>query len=410
MILFESILDGIRDIRDNFGRTLLQLTGIILGAASIVATFSLSVAGKAQAMKFYAISGGIQKIWINDKPTGKVTLDAKALASRGLTWKDVVALRRDAKQIDLVSPVCNETMTVRYETVEKPRTVMGITPAYSPMNDFHADKGRFITDSDVASAARVVVLGSERAREFFATDNPLGKTMIVGGTGYQVVGVMEEKYFSFDHGEHNALRWMNRQMYIPITTYMTRKGEPLERGKVSWMHARMRDTQTWKDAVAELETILKREHGVKDFEVFSRVANLKRNEDNNKMYDITFMVCGIISLLVGGIVVMNIQLASFNERVREVGTRKAVGASPAQIFFQFLSESVLVSLFGGVLGLFIGRLFTMGITSLINQQTIITMGTLVNAMLFAAGTGLIFGMYPAIRASRLDPIVALRTE
>src|ERR1043165_7433902 len=145
MILFESILDGIRDIRDNFGRTLLQLTGIILGAASIVATFSLSVAGKAQAMKFYAISGGIQKIWINDKPTGKVTLDAKALASRGLTWKDVAALRRDAKQIDLVSPVCNETMTVSYQTIEKPRTVMGITPAYSPMNDFHADKGRFIT-------------------------------------------------------------------------------------------------------------------------------------------------------------------------------------------------------------------------------------------------------------------------
>src|ERR1041385_2951137 len=216
MILFESILDGIRDIRDNFGRTLLQLTGIILGAASIVATFSLSVAGKAQAMKFSASSAGIQKISTNDKPPEKATLDANALASRGLTWKDVVALRRDAKQIDLVSPVCNETLTVRYQNVEKPRTVMGITPAYAPMNDFHADKGRFIHDSDVASAARVVVLGSERAREFFATDNPLGKTLKIGDTGYQVVGVMEEKYFSFDNGEHNALRWMNRQMYIPI--------------------------------------------------------------------------------------------------------------------------------------------------------------------------------------------------
>jgi len=410
MILFESILDGIRDIRDNFGRTLLQLTGIILGAGSIVATFSLSVAGKAQAMKFYAISGGIQKIWINDKPTGKVTLDAKALASRGLTWKDVVALRRDAKQIDLVSPVCNETMTVGYQTIEKPRTVMGITPAYAPMNDFHADKGRFITDSDVASAARVVVLGSERAREFFATDNPLGKTMIIGGTGYQVVGVMEEKYFSFDNGEHNALRWMNRQMYIPITTYMTRKGEPLERGKVSWMHARMRDTKTWKEAVAELETILKREHGVKDFQVTSRVANLKRNEDNNKMYDVLFMVCGLISLIVGGIVVMNIQLASFNERVREVCTRKAVGASPLQIFSQFLSHSILVSIFGGVIGIFVGKFFCDGISLLTRNAAQMTPDVIVKALIFAAGTGLLFGMYPAIRASRLNPIEALRTE
>jgi putative ABC transport system permease protein len=409
MILFESILDGIRDIRDNFGRTLLQLTGIILGAASIVATFSLSVAGKAQSMKFYAISGGIQKIWINDKPTGKVTLDAKALASRGLIWTDVVALKRDAKHIDLVSPVCNETLTIRYRDVEKPRAVMGITPAYSPMNDFHADKGRFITDSDVASAARVVVLGSERSTEFFSTDNPVGKTMIIGGTGYQVVGVMEEKFFSFDH-EHNALRWMNRQIYIPITTYMTRKGEPLERGKVSWMHARMRDTKNWKDAVAELETILKREHGVKDFEVFSRVANLKRNESNNKMYDVLFMVCGLISLTVGGIVVMNIQLASFNERIREVGTRKAVGASPMQIFSQFLSSSILVSIFGGVIGIFVGKFFCDGISLLTHNAAQMTPDVIVKALIFAAGTGLVFGMYPAIRASRLNPIEALRTE
>jgi putative ABC transport system permease protein len=409
MILFESILDGIRDIRDNFGRTLLQLTGIILGAASIVATFSLSVAGKAQSMKFYAISGGIQKIWINDKPTGKVTLDAKALASRGLTWTDVVALKRDAKHIDLVSPVCNETTTIRYRDVEKPRAIMGITPAYSPMNDFHADKGRFITDSDVASAARVVVLGSERAAEFFATDNPVGKTMTIGGTGYQVVGVMEEKFFSFDH-EHNALRWMNRQIYIPITTYMTRKGEPLERGKVSWMHARMRDTKNWKNAVGELETILRRQHGVKDFEVFSRVANLKRNEQNNKMYDVLFMVCGLISLIVGGIVVMNIQLASFNERVREVGTRKAVGASPLQIFSQFLSHSILVSIFGGIIGIFVGKFFCDGISMLTRNAAVMTPDVIVKALIFAAGTGLIFGMYPAFRASRLNPIEALRTE
>jgi len=409
MILFESILDGIRDIRDNFGRTLLQLTGIILGAASIVATFSLSVAGKAQSMKFYAISGGIQKIWVNDKPTGKVTLDAKALASRGLTWTDVVALKRDAKQIDLVSPVCNENLTVRYREIEKSRNVMGITPAYSPMNDFRADRGRFITDSDIASAARVVVLGSERATEFFATDNPVGKTLTIGGTGYQVVGVMEEKYFSFDH-EHNALRWMNRQMYIPITTYMTRKGEPLERGKVSWMHARMRDITKWQDAVGEIESILKREHGVKDFEVYSRVANLKRNEANNKMYDVLFMVCGLISLIVGGIVVMNIQLASFNERVREVGTRKAVGASPLQIFSQFLSQSVLVSIFGGFIGLFVGKFFCDGISMLTRNAAVMTPDVVVKALIFAAGTGLVFGMYPAIRASRLHPIEALRTE
>lgn len=410
MLILEAILDGIRDIKDHFGRTLLQLVGIILGAGSIVATFSLSVAGKEEAMRYYKMSGGIQKIWVSNKPTGKVTLDAKALASKGLTFSDAQAVRAQAKEIDLVSPVANSDMTVRYRTIEKPRSVMGVMAAYSPMNDFHADKGRFITDQDVNSAARVVVLGTERVREFFGSENPLGKILTINGAGYEVVGVMEEKYFSFDNGKRNALRWMNRQMYIPITTFVTRKGESLKQGKISFMHARMRNIKRHKEAVDEIAAILQREHGVKDFEVFSRVANLRRNEQNNKMYDMTFMICGLISLLVGGIVVMNIQLASFNERIREIGTRKAVGATPAQIFFQFLTESVLVSIFGGFLGLFVGKLFADGIGLLTRNATIITPGTIINALVFAAGTGLFFGMYPAIKASKLNPIEALRTE
>lgn len=409
MVIIESIIDGIRDIKDHFGRTMLQLLGVILGAGSIVATFSLSVAGKGQAMEYYRISGGIQKIWVSNKPTGKVTLDAKALASQGLTYRDVVALRRDAKEIDLVSPVSSSSMTVRYGNVEKPRDVMGVSPAYSPMNDFHAGRGRFISDADVSSAARVVVLGSDRAREFFGSDDPIGKTMSINGSGYQVVGVMEEKYFSFDK-KRNVLRWMNRNTYIPITTFVTRRGEPLEQGRISFMHARMRDIKHADEAVDEIKRILMREHGVADFEVFSRVANLRRNEEQNKMYDMTFMVCGLISLIVGGIVVMNIQLASFNERVREVGTRKALGATPAQIFVLFLSESVLVSVFGGFLGLFVGKIFCDGMGLLLRSTPVMTADTAAKALIFAAGTGLVFGMYPAIRASRLNPIEALRTE
>ena len=409
MLIFEAIIDGVRDMKDHLGRTLLQLFGIILGARSIVATFSLSVAGKEASMKFYRMTGGIERIWISDKPTGKVTLDAKALASKGLTYADAVALRAEGKEIDLVSPVSQSNMVIRYEGVEKTRDVMGVTPAYSPISFFHVERGRFITDSDLSTAARVVVLGTTRAAEFFGSDNPIGKTMSINGAGYLVVGVMEEKYFSFDQ-KRNALRWMNRQMYIPITTMMTRSGQPLKQGKISFMHARMKDIKRHKEAVADIERILARQHGVKDFEVFSRVANLARNESENKMYDVTFMICGMISLLVGGIVIMNIQLASFNERVREIGTRKAVGATPSQIFFQMLTESVLVSVFGGILGIFAGKFFTQGISMLTRNPAIITPGVIMNALIFAAGTGLLFGMYPAIRASRLNPIEALRTE
>jgi putative ABC transport system permease protein len=409
MLILEAIIDGIRDIKDHLGRTLLQLTGIILGAGSIVATFSLSVAGKEASMRFYTMTGGIERIWISNKETGQITLDAKALASKGLTYGDAMALRREGKEIDLVSPVSSDRMDVSYGSIQKQRDVMGVTPAYSPISFFKVERGRFITDTDLQTAARVCVLGTTRAAEFFGSDNPLGKTLTIGNAGYVVVGVMEEKWFSFDN-DRNALRWMNRQMYIPITTMMTRKGEPLEQGRISFMHIRMKDVKRHKEAVDEIERVLYRQHGVKDYEVFSRVANLRRNEEENKMYDVTFMTCGIISLLVGGIVIMNIQLASFNERVREIGTRKAVGATPAQIFFQMLTEAVLVSVFGGFLGIFVGKLFTEGISALTRNPAIITPGVVINALVFAAGTGLIFGIYPAIRASRLNPIEALRTE
>ena len=409
MLILEAIIDGLRDMKDHLGRTLLQLFGIILGAGSIVATFSLSVAGKEASMKFYRMSGGIERIWIGNKQTGNVTLDAKALASDGLTYADAVALRKEGKEIDLVSPVSESNMVIRYGDVEKSRSVMGVTPAYSPISFFSVEHGRFITDQDLTSAARVVVLGTTRAQEFFGSENPVGKTMTINGAGYLVVGVMEEKFFSFGNGR-NALRWMNRFMYIPITTMMTRSGQPLQQGKISFMHARMKDIKRHKEAVEEIERILLRQHGVKDFQVFSRVANLARNESESKMYDVTFMICGLISLLVGGIVIMNIQLASFNERVREIGTRKAVGATPAQIFFQMLTESVIVSVFGGFLGIIAGKFFTDGISALTRNPAAITPSTAMTAVIFAAGTGLLFGMYPAIRASRLNPIEALRTE
>ncbi|HYC91670.1 MAG TPA: ABC transporter permease [Thermoanaerobaculia bacterium] len=409
MLIFEAIIDGIRDMKDHLGRTLLQLFGIILGAGSIVATFSLSVAGKEASMKFYRMSGGIERIFIGNKQTGQVTLDARALASNGLTYADAVALRTEAREIDLVSPVSENGMTVRYGDIEKDRGIMGVTPAYSPISFHKVGQGRFITEHDIASAARVVVLGTTRAQEFFGSDNPVGKTLIMNGAGYLVVGVMEEKYFSFDN-RRNALRWMNRGMYIPITTMMTRNGQPLQQGKISFMHARMKDIKRHKEAVAEIERILFRQHGVKDYRVFSRVANLARNESEGKMYDVTFMICGLISLVVGGIVIMNIQLASFNERVREIGTRKAVGATPAQIFFQMLTESVVVSVLGGFLGIFAGKFFTQGIAMLTRNPAAITPATAMTALVFAAGTGLLFGMYPALRASRLNPIEALRTE
>ena len=409
MILLESILDGIADIRTHMGRTMLQLVGVILGVASIVATFALASAGREQSQRFYRMSGGIAKIFIWNKQSGKVTDSARAAASKGLTFGDAMAVKSQAKEIDLVSPVISEQAILRYGDREKTREISGVVPAFSPMNDFKIERGRFITDSDIQGATRVVVFGTDRANELFGSDDPIGKTVTINGTGYVVVGVMENKFFAFGSGR-NALRWMNRQIFVPVTTIMTRRGESLKNGRVAFMHVRMKDTKRAKEAVEEVQQILKREHGVTDFEVISRVERLKQNEEQGKMYDITFMVCGIISLFVGGIVVMNIQMASFNERIREVGIRKAIGASGLHVFGQFMSEAVLVSALGGIIGIFLGRAFTSGISMLTNEPAIITPEVIVKALIFAAGTGIVFGVYPALKASRLNPIEALRVE
>lgn len=409
MILFESILDGIADIRTHMGRTMLQLIGVVLGVASIVATFALAAAGREQSQRFYKESGGIAKIFVWNKQSGKVTDSARAAASKGLTFGDAMAIQKQAKEIDLVSPVISEQAILRYGDREKSREISGVVPAFSPMNDFKIDRGRFITDSDIRGAARVVVFGTDRAAELFGSDDPIGKTVSINGTGYVVVGVMEHKFFTFNNGR-NALRWMNRQVFVPVTTLMTRRGESLKTGRVAFMHVRMKDTKRAKEAVEEIEQVLKREHGVTDFEVISRVERLKQNEEQGKMYDVTFMVCGIISLFVGGIVVMNIQMASFNERIREVGIRKAIGASGIHVFGQFMAEAVLVSALGGIIGIFLGRAFTSGISMLTSQPAIITPEVILKALIFAAGTGIIFGVYPALKASRLNPIEALRVE
>jgi putative ABC transport system permease protein len=173
----------------------------------------------------------------------------------------------------------------------------------------------------------------------------------------------------------------------------------------------VRDVKEMDKATDEVKAILRRAHGgVLDFQVFNRAAFMQQQEQQGKIYDITFLTCGTISLLVGGIVIMNILLASFNERVREVGTRKALGATGLNIMAQFLVESVVVTIFGGLLGLALGVGFTKAMSDLIQQPVVMTPRIMLLGLGFAVSIGIFFGFYPAVRAARLNPIEALRYE
>lgn len=294
---------------------------------------------------------------------------------------------------------------------EKALQIAGATFAYAPMYNFWPEEGRFITAEDLSRSAKVVVLGSERREQLFGGRPALGQTVSIGGSSYTVVGVMKKKEFYFNSANDNALDWMNRMVFIPITTMLNRMSGDRREQKVAYMNVQVRDIKEMDKAMAEVATLLRRNRaGVEDFDIFNRADRMRQMQEQNKIYDVTFMVCGTISLLVGGIVIMNILLASFNERVREVGTRKALGATGLNIMAQFLVESVVVTIFGGVLGVALGGGFARVMSDLIQQPVVLSPGMMITGLSFALVVGVVFGFYPAVKAARLNPIEALRYE
>jgi putative ABC transport system permease protein len=375
-----------------------------------VATAGLIDGGKKRMEDFFDKTGGVRKLYVGNKDTRGLTMSAAQKKSKGLTYEDAAWLIREAKTLELVEPIMERQEQVRRLDFDKRLNIQGTSPAYEAMYDFHAAEGRFLTADDLAQSNKVVVLGSTRREEIFGGRPAVGSTLTIAGSAYTVVGVMERKEFYF-RNTHNGLEWMNRQIFIPITTMINRLSGDRQTQRIAYMNLLVRERGLMNEAEGEITRILTRAHGgVADFEIQNRAERMRQQEEQGRIYDITFLVCGAISLLVGGIVIMNILLASFNERVREVGTRKAIGATGLNIMAQFLVESVVVTILGGLLGVALGAGFTQVMSSLIDQPVVLTMKNAVTGLSFAVAVGIFFGFYPAIKAARLNPIEALRYE
>ncbi|HYV84667.1 MAG TPA: ABC transporter permease [Patescibacteria group bacterium] len=410
MTLRESIVDALVEVKANRGRTILQTLGIILGVASLVAVQGLSDAGRRQSLKFFAEFGGLRKILVLNRPLKQRVLSASQLKSQGLTWGDVEAIRREVSYATQVDPIVEVNLMVRTPTYLKEREIAGATPDYQAVYKFFPARGRFLIDDDVNSMSRVVVLGDTAARMYFGNEDPLGKTLFIGDVGFRVVGVMRRKEFFFNDGDRNALEWMNRMTIIPITSVFTRfNGDPDR--KVTYVNVMVDKVDNNPKAAEAVKKVLFRRHGgVEDFEVYNRAERMRQRQQQNQVFDVTFMVTGLVSLIVGGIVIMNIMLASLRDRIREVGVRKAIGARGLDVALQFLVESVLVTSIGGLAGLPLGIVFANVITALLGSPAVITPQMAIVSVLASVITGLFFGLYPALKAARLNPVDALRYE
>ena len=404
------IREGFVEIREHFGRTVLQTLGVILGVASVVATLGMTASMDARRDQYFRESGGTLLMGVYNQPPAQLELTARQRARTGLKLEDAAAIRDTVDGFDLVVAQISRNYVVRAGATEESYRITATEPEFKEMRELHMGNGRYITAHDMDTAAAVVVLGSTRARELFGTADPVGKAVNIDGKAYTVVGVTKEMIFYWQRSDsYNAHEWLNRLIVVPITSYMKRHQEPGAE-RIDELNLRLRSPEDHKESRDALEQLLRSRHGIEDFGVWDRKERIDQGNREGMIYNITFLACGIISLLVGGIVITNIMLASYTERMREVGVRKALGATGWQVFVQFLIEAVVVTVLGGAAGLALGIVFTWGIMNVMQMDMTLTPLMVMVAVLSAAVVGFFFGMYPAVKASRLDPVVALRYE
>jgi len=404
------VKEGLVEIREHAGRTFLQTLGVVLGVASVVATLGMTAGMEAQRQAYFSASGGTLLMGVYNQVPPALELTARQRARTGLKVADASAIRSTIADFDLVVPEIRRSEPVRAGATELNLRITATEPVYQELRELTASRGRFITPYDMDTGAAVAVLGSTRARQLFGSTNPVGKRVLIGGVTYTVVGVMTEKVFYFRKGDdYNAYEWMNRLLIVPLTAF-ARRHLAADDDHIDSMTLRLVSADAHKEARPALERLLRSRHGIKDFGVWDRKERIEQGDREGQIYNLTFLACGIISLLVGGIVITNIMLASFTERMREVGVRKAIGATGWQVFIQFLMESLVVTVLGGAVGLALGIGFTLFIGRMLSMEMAFTPIMLVAAVGAATVVGLFFGLYPAVRASRLDPVVALRYE
>ena len=404
------IREGFVEIREHLGRTVLQTLGVILGVASVVATLGMTASMDARRDQYFRESGGSRLMGVYNQPPAELELSARQRARTGLKLADAAAIRDTIDGFDLVVPEIGRSHRVRAGGTDERFRVTATEPQYMQLRELEVGSGRYLTDLDMKTGAAVVVLGSTRARQLFGTVDPVGKAINIDGKAYTVVGVTAEKVFFWKRSdEYNAHEWLNRLVTVPITSYMKRHQDAAAED-IDELNLRLSSPEVHEESRDALEQLLRSRHGIEDFGVWDRQERVEQGAREDMVYNITFLACGVIALLVGGIVITNIMLASFTERMREVGVRKALGATGWQVFVQFLIEAIVVTVCGGAAGLGLGIVFTFALMSLLQIEMTIT-GTMVAvSVLSAAVVGFFFGLYPAVRASRLDPVVALRYE
>ncbi len=417
--LIRNIWLGVENLLLHKLRSFLTMLGVVFGVGSVVAMLSVGEGASKEALEQIRKLGSNNIILSSVKPVEdeQSSTVRTHMSIYGLTYADLDRIASSFAGIDQVAPVKLTRKEVRLHDRAMELRLVGTTPDWFDLVPREVLAGRVILPSDQHRQAPVAVLTEFGARKILATRSAVGQMVRIGGDAFEVIGIVRSEA---GQGQSMQIPDQDVDVYIPIEVarryfgdIVTRRAAgTYEREKVE-LHqiiVRVNSAEQVEATAAGIESMLTRFHAKKDYGMSVPLALLKQAEATKRTFNIVLGSIAGISLLVGGIGIMNIMLASVTERTREIGIRRAIGAKRRQIIVQFLIETVVLSTFGGLIGLGVGVLIPFLITYFSGMATVVTLNGILLPLFISMGIGILFGLYPAMNAARVDPIVALRHE
>ena len=402
MLFWTTIKVALKSLLANKLRSFLSMLGIIIGVGAVISMLALGHGAEKQIMDRIT-SMGANLLIVRAGQHGR--RGVRTADSETLKLEDAEALLEQVQGLDMVSPVVQGSAQFKYMNNNKRSSIIGGAVTYLPIRNYIVERGRTFTEGEVEHSARVAVLGPATVEELFEDEDPLEKNIKINGTNFKVVGVLKAKG---DQGFFNP----DDQAIIPYTTAMK---QLLGVDYLREIDMQMARGENQEEVQARAEAVLRKRHRIQpgqedDFNIRNMAEFAETVVETSKTFTFLLASVAAISLLVGGIGIMNIMLVTVTERTREIGIRKAIGAKNRDILIQFLFEALIMSALGGLLGVAAGVGGAQAIARFSTFPSVVQLSSILLALFFSAGVGIFFGFYPARRAALLDPIDALSYE
>jgi putative ABC transport system permease protein len=405
---------GVRNLMLHALRSMLTMLGMIFGVAAVVAMLSIGAGARQRVMAFIE-QMGVHNLIVEAKETTEWQAHEKVRRiSPGLTLSDYRVIGDDLSGITASTPRKRFTPT---KMIPRPQAdmpaVYGVNPIYQKIAGLSVVSGRFFNDSDAASATTVCVLGNSARGNLFGTENPVGQYVKVNDQWFRIIGVVAPQLSAEGAASAISSTDVNNLLYIPLQSAFLRLEDSYSdvRDEIDGIYLSFDDASTLPEAAQVVRGILdSSHHGADDFSILVPAELLAQQRRTERLFNTVMVAIASISLLVGGIGIMNIMLASILERTSEIGLRRALGARRSDIVRQFVVEAMLISIVGGSIGVVFGVSISRAIAWFAGWSTIVTFTSIALAFLVSLSVGLIFGIYPVTKAARLDPVEAIRYE